>query len=101
MKADRLFILTAACAALAAPFAAHAAPFDGASAAACPAVALTPLERRITEQAARGLPSLVSFVNLSKPIYQLDFFETVAWLDSERGKQAACVVASARTATLR
>ncbi|MDQ6640698.1 MAG: hypothetical protein M3Z15_13695 [Pseudomonadota bacterium] len=62
---------------------------------------MTLVERRTTEQAAGGLPSLINFVNLTKPIYQLDLIDTVAWLDSERARRDQCALASARASAVR
>lgn len=96
MSPLRTFVFTVAVVALAAPIASVAAPAgDSSAACAAPPTGLT--ERRISEEAARGLPSLISFVNRSQPIYQLRVVDAVAWLDAERERRNACLTASART----
>ena len=94
MSPSRLFILTATFAALAAPFASHAG--DETTTVRCAAAPMTPLQRRISDEAARGLPNLIGFVNISQPIYQLRVVDAVAWLDAERERKAECMTASAR-----
>ena len=96
MNSLRLFVLTAACAVLASPVASVAAPAE--SSAVCPAPRLTLVERRVSEEAARGLPTLISFVNRTQPIYQLRLVDAVAMLDAERERRSACLTASARAA---
>ena len=93
MNSLRLFVLTAACAVLATPVASVAAPAE--SSAACPAPHLTLVERRVSEEAARGLPTLVSFVNRTQAIYQVRLAEAVDMLDAERARRNQCVTASA------
>ena len=93
MNSLRLFVLTAACAVLATPIGSAAAPAD--SSAACPAPHLTLVERRVSEEAARGLPTLVSFVNRTQAIYQVRLAEAVDMLDAERARRNQCVTASA------
>ena len=93
MNSLRLFVLTVACAALAAPFASAAAPAE--SSAACMAPRLSLVERRVSDEAARGLPSLISFVNRTQPIYQLRLVDAVAMIDAERERRNECVTASA------
>jgi hypothetical protein len=95
MSPLRLFALTALCGALAAPFAAIAAPSVDSS-TACVARPMTLTERRISEEAAKGLPALISFVNLTQPIYQLRVVDAVAWLDAEKERRADCTTALAR-----
>ena len=56
---------------------------------------LTLTERRISEEAAKGLPSLIAFVNLTQPIYQVRLVDAVAWLDAERNRRNACLMAAA------
>ena len=51
--------------------------------------------RRIEENAARGMPALIAFVNRTQPIYQLTLEDAVAWVDSDRDRRAACMRASA------
>ena len=70
MNALRLFVVTAAIATLAAPLAAGAAPGSDAQ-LACNMPSRSLVERRIEEQAARGLPALLGFVHRTAPIYQL------------------------------
>jgi hypothetical protein len=94
MNSLRLFVLTAAFAAIATPFASAAAPAD-ADIAACMAPRLSLIERRVSEEAARGLPSLISFVNRTQPIYQLRVVDAVAMVDAERERRNSCVTASA------
>ena len=86
MNSLRLFVLTVACAALAAPFASAAAPAESAL-AACMAPRLSLVERRVSDEAARGLPSLISFVNRTQPIYQLRLVDAVAMIDAERARR--------------
>jgi hypothetical protein len=93
MDSLRLFVLTAVCAVLAAPVAAVAAPAD--SSAACTAPRLALVERRVGEEAARGLPALISFVNRTQSIYQLRLTDAVALLDAERERRNQCITASA------
>jgi len=93
MNSLRLFVLTAACAVLATPIGSAAAPAE--SSAACPAPHLTLVERRVSEEAARGLPMLVSFVNRTQAIYQVRLAEAVDMLDAERARRNQCVTASA------
>ena len=93
MNSLRLFVLTAVCAVLATPVASVAAPAE--SYAACLAPRLTLVERRVSEEAARGLPTLISFVNRTQPIYQLRLADAVALIDAERERRNQCVTASA------
>ena len=93
MNSLRLFALTAICAVLATPVASVAAPAE--SSAACLTPRLTLVERRVSEEAARGLPTLISFVHRTQPIYQLRLVDAVALLDAERARLSACDTASA------
>ena len=93
MNSLRLFVLTAACAVLATPVASVAAPAE--SSAACMAPRLTLVERRVSEEAARGLPRLIAFVNRTQPIYQLRLADAVDFIDAERERRSQCVTASA------
>jgi len=93
MNSLRLFVLTAVCAVLATPVASAAAPAE--SSAACMTPHLTLVERRVSEAAARGLPTLVSFVNRTQAIYQLRLGDAVDLLDAERERRNQCVTASA------
>jgi len=96
MNSLRLCVLTAVVVTLSAPLAGGAAPASDASASAgCSAAALSPLERRIGEQAARGMPTLIGFVHRTAPIYQLTVADAVAWVDAERERRTACMRASA------
>ena len=95
MNALRLCLLTAAVATLSAPLAAAAAPRSDGSDLSCSTPARSLVERRIEEQAARGLPSLIGFVHRTQPIYQLSVADAVAWIDSDREQRAACLRASA------
>ena len=95
MKPLRLFALTVACATLAAPIASVAAPSDS---AACTAPSQSLVQRRVSDEAARGLPTLISFVNRTQPIYQLRLVDAVAMLDAERERRSACLTASASAA---
>ena len=56
---------------------------------------LTLVERRVSEEAARGLPRLIAFVNRTQPIYQLRLADAVDLLDAERERRNQCVTASA------
>ncbi|HEV7578451.1 MAG TPA: hypothetical protein VGO85_20650 [Caldimonas sp.] len=94
MSPLRLFVLTAAVAALAAPLGSLAAP-GGDTGAACAVKKMTLTERRISEEAAKGLPALIGFVNLTQPIYQVRLVDAVAWLDAERERRNECISASA------
>jgi hypothetical protein len=96
MNAPRLFVLTAVVATLATPIAASAAPSD---ASACTAPSRSPIERRIEEQAARGMQSLIAFVHRTQPFYQLTVEDAVAWVDGERERRSACLRASAEKGT--
>jgi hypothetical protein len=93
MNALRLSVLTAVVATLAAPIVAQAAPSEATG--ACSAPSRTLVERRIEENAARGMPTLIAFVNRTQQIYQLRLDDTVAWIDSERERRTACMRASA------
>jgi hypothetical protein len=97
MNALRLFALTAVVAAFAAPIAAAATPGDAASACTPPSRSI--VERRIEEHAGRGMQSLVAFVQRTRPIYQLNVEDAVAWVDSERERRTACLRASAEKPT--
>lgn len=98
MSPLRTFLVIVAAAALAAPLGSAAAP-AGDSTIACAAQSTTLAERRIGEQAAKGLPSLIGFVNRTQPIYQLRLVDAVAWLDAERERRNACMTASANAIT--
>ena len=63
---------------------------------ACAARPMTLTERRISDEAAKGLPSLIAFINLTQPIYEMRLVDAVAWLDAERDRRNACISASAR-----
>ena len=92
MNALRFFVLTAVVATLATPFAASAAPSDT---GVCASPARSPLERRIEENAARGMPALIGFVHRTQPFYQLTVEDAVAWVDAERERRTACMRAAA------
>jgi len=89
----RIPAIAAACAVLASPVASVAAPAE--SSAVCPAPRLTLVERRVSEEAARGLPTLISFVNRTQSIYQLRLNDAVDLLDAERERRNQCMTASA------
>jgi len=97
MNSLRLFALTAICAVLATPVASVAAPAE--SSAACLTPRLTLVERRVSEEAARGLPTLISFLNRTQPIYQVRLDDAVAMLDAARERRNQCVTASASAAS--
>ena len=59
------------------------------------AARLSLLERRVSEEAARGLPTLISFVNRTQSIYQLRLNDAVDLLDAERERRNQCMTASA------
>ncbi len=94
MNSLRLFVLTAVCAVLAAPVASAAASVESAV-SGCVAAPQSLVHRRIAEEAARGLPTLISFVNRTQPIYQLRLVDAVAMLDAERERSSACVAVAA------
>ncbi len=93
MNALRLFALTAVVATLATPIAASAAPSD--TTGACTSPTRSPIQRRIEENAANGMPALVAFVHRTQPFYQVSVEDAVAWVDSERERRTACMRASA------
>ena len=97
MNSLRLFVLTAACAVLATPVASVAAPAESSS--ACMAPRLSLVERRVSEEAARGLPTLIAFLNRTQPIYQVRLDDAVAMLDAQRERRNQCVTASAGAAS--
>ena len=82
MNSLRLFVLTITGAALAALFACAAAPAESAPAAAWRR-ARALVQQRVRDEAARGLPSLISFVNRTQPIYQLRLVDAVAMVDAD------------------
>ena len=98
MRAHRLSILSLACGVLVVPLAAVAAPASG-TAASCAPAPMTMVQRRISEEAARGLPNLIGFVNVSQPIYQMRLVDAVAWLDADRERRAGCVATAALAAS--
>jgi hypothetical protein len=74
----------------------------GAQAAeACSAPQYSPVQHRIVEKAGQGREALIHFVSFTKPIYQLDLMETVAWLDEARASQAASVTTLSHAAVER
>ena len=94
MNSLRLFAVTVATfAAVATPFASAAAPAE--STLACTAPSQSLAERRVTAEAARGLPSLIRFVHRTQPIYQLNVVDAVAMIDADRERRSACMTASA------
>ncbi len=95
MNSLRLLVLTASCAVVFAPDA--SAAVSAASCSAAPHQSL--VERRIDEEAARGLPALISFVNRTQPIYQLRVVDAVALIDAERERRSACLTAAADAVT--
>ena len=97
MSPVRTFAVTVVVAVLAAPLGSVAAS-AGEPAASCAAPASV-TERRIAEEAANGLPSLIRFVNRTQAIYQLRLVDAVAWLDAERARRTACTTASAQSVT--
>jgi hypothetical protein len=94
MNSLRLFVLTVACAALATPFASAAAPAESTT-ATCMAPRLSLVQQRVSDEAARGLPTLIAFVHRTQPIYQLHVADAVAMIDAERERRNACITASA------
>jgi hypothetical protein len=95
MNALRISVLTAVVATLAAPLAGTAAPARDAAIASCATAPTSLVERRISEEAARGLPALIGFVNRTQPIYRLRVVDAVEWLDAEREQRTVCIGASA------
>jgi hypothetical protein len=93
MSPVRIVLLAAAALALAAPLASAAAPARESS-GPCAAARMTGVQRRISEEAAKG--QLIGFVNLTQPIYQLRLVDAVAWLDAERARRGECGTASAQ-----
>ena len=93
MNSLRWSFLTAVCAVLVTPVAGVAAPAE--SSAVCMPPTPTLVERRVGEEAARGLPRLIAFVNRTQPIYQLRLADAVDLLDAERERRNQCVTASA------
>ena len=51
--------------------------------------------RRVSEEAARGLPMLISFVNRTQAIYQLRLADAVDVLDAQRERRNQCITAAA------
>jgi len=98
MSPVRTFAFTVVVAVLAAPLASVAAP-AGEPTAACAAAPTSLVERRIAEEAANGMPSLIGFVNRTQPIYRLRVVDAVAWIDAERERRTACMTASAQAAS--
>ena len=96
MNALRISVLPFFVAMLSAPVAVVAAPASGAATVAdCSAAQRSLVERRIHEEAARGMPALIGFVNRTRPFYQLTVVDAVAAIDAERERRAACMRASA------
>ena len=93
MNSLRLLVLTAVCAVLATPIASVAAPTE--AAAACMAARLSLVERRVSAEAAGGLPTLIWFVNRTQSMYQLRLNDAVDLLDAERERRNQCMTASA------
>jgi hypothetical protein len=60
--------------------------------------ALSIVERRIVDKASQGATPLIRFVHATRGIYQLDVYDTVAWLDKRRAARAACGIAVADAA---
>ena len=63
------------------------------------AQALSNLQRRIVTKASQGPTSLIRFIHGTRMIYQLDVYETFAWLDDHRAARAACGLAMADAAS--
>jgi hypothetical protein len=53
----------------------------------------------VSDEAARGLPSLISFVNRTQPFYQLRLLDAVAMVDAERTRRNECATATATALT--
>lgn len=88
-----------------APFAAGAAePADNRAALAPAASTATTcnrvlqmggLQRRLVAKASDGPDALRNFIWRTRGIYQLDMESVVAWLESERDAEVACIAAAA------
>ncbi len=59
--------------------------------------ALSNLQRKIVDKASQGAMPLIRFIHLTRMSYQLDVYETVAWLDKRRASLASCGIAVAAT----
>ena len=100
------FLLTRAAVGLAfaagsvAAFAADATPGD-AAAAACTASVYSQMQQRVLDRATRGPDALRRYVVLVQPISQTGYVETVAWIDGERDRFAACRMAARQQTTAR
>ena len=61
-----------------------------ASTVVAPCPSPTPVQRRILDAASKGAGALRGFIWITRGIYQLDFVETVQWVDSYRARRLAC-----------
>jgi hypothetical protein len=56
---------------------------------------LSNLQRKIVDKASQGATPLFRFIHGTRMMYQLDAYETVAWLDKRRAALASCGIAVA------
>jgi hypothetical protein len=81
-------------------FAAVAADAVG-GAAACAAPVYSQTQLRILDRASQGPDALRRYVGIVQPIRQTGYVETVAWIDGERDRLAACRMAALQQTTPR
>lgn len=60
------------------------------SAAGCPAMRFSNLQRRVLHEADRGEEPLRRYVNRTRMLHQLDLLETARWVDQVRARNADC-----------
>jgi len=67
----------------------------------CAAPVYSQAQLRVLDRATQGPDALRRYVDLVQPISQSDYAETVAWIDGERDRLAACRTAALRQTTAR
>ena len=69
--------------------------------ATCAAPVYSQSQLRILDRASQGPDALRRYVGIIQPIRQTGYVETVAWIDGERDRLAACRTAALRQTTAR
>ena len=82
-----------------ATFAADAGATAAGVGASCGTPVYSQAQLRVLDRATQGPDALRRYVGLLQPISQSDYAETVAWIDGERDRLAACRTAALRRTT--
>ena len=82
-----------------ATFAADVGGTDAGAGASCATPVYSQAQLRVLDRATQGPDALRRYVGLVQPISQSGYVDTVAWIDGERDRLAACRTAALRRTT--